>query len=171
MAERTHALAKSYLDICLERKDLVANQHMELVAMICIWQAVEVFVYLWKVNEPRQKASQYNANTIHLTLNGLFHIDQITALKLTLEAVLQSNHVQITPFDYIKPFFQGFPELLALRQQLPDLLNFALTLHALRRTCAEELFFGALLASLQISGWALTSSQMADLGSLIVNKA
>jgi hypothetical protein len=87
-----------------------------------------------------------------------------------LEDILESKNVQITPFDYIKPFFQGFPELLALRQLLPDMLNFALTMHSLKGTCAEELFFGALLASLQISGWALNSSQKADLDLLIVKK-
>ena len=62
-----------------------------------------------------------------LTFSG----DDLRHMEERIVSSLDFELIYTTPYDYIDPFFQVFPWLTSLRNALPNMINFAVTIPTL----------------------------------------
>ena len=62
-----------------------------------------------------------------LTFSG----DDLRQMEERIVSCLDFELIYTTPYDYIDPFFQVFPWLTSLRNALPNMINFAVTIPTL----------------------------------------
>jgi hypothetical protein len=96
--------------------------------------------------------------------------EDIRSIETLVIEVLDYKLDYTIPFDYVQPFFQGFPWFSALKNLMPQLLSFAISIPELARCDSKDLFYGVLLGSLQIKNCVLSAAQLEVLSTYIINK-